>query len=175
METHQVSEFESLTSSSRSCPFHKDLRIVRIQFCLVHIKAYLPGLDKIYKFLKAQLPHPSLEGVVLSCLSPFQFHRHWNQQHAVLKGTGAEINSWVQFDTVICWFCKLKHITKSLQVSFYSLWHNRGFLGSSDGKESACNAGDPGSVSGSGRSPREGNGNTFQYSCLEDSIDRGTQ
>lgn len=52
METHQVSEFESLTSSSSSCPFHKDLRIVRIQFCFVHIKAYLPGLDKIYKFLK---------------------------------------------------------------------------------------------------------------------------
>ena len=40
-------------------------------------------------------------------------------------------------------------------------------------KESACNAGDRGSISGSGRSPGEGNGNTFQYSCLENSKDRG--
>ena len=43
----------------------------------------------------------------------------------------------------------------------------------SDGKESTCNAGDPGSVPGSGRSPREGNGNPLQYSCLESSMDRG--
>ena len=40
-------------------------------------------------------------------------------------------------------------------------------------KESACNAGDPGSIHGSGRSPGEGNGNTLQYSCLEDAMDRG--
>ena len=40
----------------------------------------------------------------------------------------------------------------------------------SDGKESACNAGDPGPIPGLGRSPREGNGNPFQYSCLEDSM-----
>ena len=45
---------------------------------------------------------------------------------------------------------------------------------SSDGKESACNAGDLGSIPGSGRSPREGNGNPLQYSCLENSMDRGT-
>ena len=42
-----------------------------------------------------------------------------------------------------------------------------GFPGSSDGKESACNAGDPGSTPGLGRSPGEGNGYPFQYSCLE--------
>ena len=36
-----------------------------------------------------------------------------------------------------------------------------------------CNAGDPGSIPGSGRSPGEGNGNPFQYSCLENPIDRG--
>ena len=46
-------------------------------------------------------------------------------------------------------------------------------IGGSDGKESACNAGDPGSISGSGRSPREGNGNSLQYSSLEDPMDRG--
>ena len=40
------------------------------------------------------------------------------------------------------------------------------------GKESACNAGDLGLIAGSGRSPGEGNGNPFQYSCLENSMDR---
>ena len=48
----------------------------------------------------------------------------------------------------------------------------RGFPCSSVGKQSACNAGDLGSIPGSGRSPGEGNGNTLQYSCLENPIDR---
>ena len=43
----------------------------------------------------------------------------------------------------------------------------------SDSKESACNAGDLGSIPGSGRSPGEGNVNPFQYPCLENSMDRG--
>ena len=42
------------------------------------------------------------------------------------------------------------------------------------GKESACNAGDLGSIPGSGKSPGEGNSNPFQYSCLENPMDRGT-
>ena len=42
-----------------------------------------------------------------------------------------------------------------------------------DGKDSACNSGDPVSIPGSGRSPGEGNGNPLQYSCLENSMDRG--
>ena len=44
---------------------------------------------------------------------------------------------------------------------------------SSVGKESVCNAGDLGLIPGSGRSPGEGNGNPLQYSCLENSMDRG--
>ena len=48
-----------------------------------------------------------------------------------------------------------------------------GFPGGSDGKASACNAGDLGLIPGSGRCPGEGNGNPFQYSCLENSMDRG--
>ena len=39
-------------------------------------------------------------------------------------------------------------------------------------QESACNAGDPGSIPGLGRSPDEGNGNSFQYSCLENAMER---
>ena len=51
---------------------------------------------------------------------------------------------------------------------------NKVFPGGSDGKESACSAGDPGFIPGSGRSLGEGNGNPLQYSCLENSMDRGT-
>ena len=40
-------------------------------------------------------------------------------------------------------------------------------------KESACSVGDPGSIPGSGRFPGEGNGNPFQYSSLENPVDRG--
>ena len=47
-----------------------------------------------------------------------------------------------------------------------------GFPHSSVGKESACNAGDPDSIPGSGRSPGEGNGNPLQYSWLENPTDR---
>ena len=45
--------------------------------------------------------------------------------------------------------------------------------GGSDGKESACNAGDLGSISGSGRSPGGGHGNPLQYFCLENPMDGG--
>ena len=45
--------------------------------------------------------------------------------------------------------------------------------GDSDGKESTGNAGDPGSIPESGRSPGEGNGNPLQDSCLENSMDKG--
>ena len=48
-----------------------------------------------------------------------------------------------------------------------------GFPGGSDGKESACNAGDLGLIPGWGRSPEEGNGNPLQYSCLGSPTDRG--
>ena len=47
------------------------------------------------------------------------------------------------------------------------------FPGSSDGKASAYNVGDLGSIPGSGRSPGEGNGNPLQYSCLENPMDGG--
>ena len=46
--------------------------------------------------------------------------------------------------------------------------------GGSDGKESACKAGDPGLIPGSERSSGEGNSYPRQYSCLENSMDRGT-
>ena len=47
------------------------------------------------------------------------------------------------------------------------------FLNGSDGKESACSAGDRGSIPGLERSPGEKNSNQIQYSCLENPMDRG--
>ena len=47
------------------------------------------------------------------------------------------------------------------------------FPGGSEGKASAYDAGDPGSIPGWGRSPGEGNGNPLQYSCLENTMDGG--
>ena len=49
----------------------------------------------------------------------------------------------------------------------------QGFPGSLDSKESACNAGDPASIPGSGRSPGEGSDNPLQYSGLENPMDVG--
>ena len=49
---------------------------------------------------------------------------------------------------------------------------NKGFPGGSNGKEFACSVGYPALIPGSGRSPGEGNGYPFQYSCLENSMDR---
>ena len=61
------------------------------------------------------------------------------------------------------------------RVSFSGIYlrvqYTSGFPGGSDGKASACNAGDLGSIPGSGRSPRERNGNPLQDSCLENPMD----
>ena len=56
---------------------------------------------------------------------------------------------------------------------YYSPSSLRVFPGGSDGKESACNAGDLGSIPGLGRSPGGGHSSPLQYSCLENSMDRG--
>ena len=65
-------------------------------------------------------------------------------------------------------------VTKGTLVFIYTTiipWD--GFPGGSDGKTCVCNARDPGSIPGLGRSPGEGNGNPLQYSCLENPMDRG--
>ena len=81
-----------------------------------------------------------------------------------------------------CLNCLLIKANKTFSCTFEkyihkSQWYNdlsMGFPGGSDGKESACNAGDLGSIPGLGRSPGEGKGNPPQYSCLENSMDRGS-
>ena len=69
--------------------------------------------------------------------------------------------------------CSLGSPEPIVDIDIYSYFYIcMGFPGGSDGKESACNAGDLGSGPGSGRSPGEGNGYPLQYSCLEKSMDR---
>ena len=60
--------------------------------------------------------------------------------------------------------------TSRINSHFSSFW---GFPGGSEDKASACNEGDLGSIPGLGQSPGEGNGNSLQYSCLENPMDRG--
>ena len=59
------------------------------------------------------------------------------------------------------------------KVNFTPLPSRMGFPCSSVGKESACSSGDLGLIPGLGRSPAEGNGNPFQYPCLENLMDTG--
>ena len=66
-------------------------------------------------------------------------------------------------------YYKVIHLTNTWQTPT-TFW---GFPYNSNGKESGCNARDLGSVPGLGRSPGEGNGYLFQYSCLENPMDRG--
>ena len=62
--------------------------------------------------------------------------------------------------------------SRTLLLLCLFLW---GFPDGSDSKESACNAAQPGSIPGSGRSPGGGSDNPLYYSCLENSMDRGAR
>jgi len=64
-------------------------------------------------------------------------------------------------------------LTALLYIHTHTHTQHIGFPSGSDGKESACNAGDPGLIHGFGRFLEEGTGNPLQYSCLENSMDRG--
>ena len=71
------------------------------------------------------------------------------------------LNSVVALILIIMWFLKI-------YLEFL------GFSDGSDGKQSTCSVGDPGSFPGLGRSPGEGNGSPLQYSCLENPMNRGS-
>ena len=65
----------------------------------------------------------------------------------------------------------LSYNIKYVQLFVSGILFSMDFPGGSDGKASAYNAGDPGSIPGLGRSPGEGNGNPLQYSSLENPMD----
>ena len=71
--------------------------------------------------------------------------------------------------------CKMVGFVVNQIVGFLNIYYfiSRGFPGGSVVKNLPANAGDVGSIPGSGRSPGGGNGNTLQYSCLGNSMDRG--
>ena len=75
------------------------------------------------------------------------------------------------------WFFLLSLLLTSLELLPFhlkELYFTLGLLGGSGSKESACNIGHPGLTPGSDRLPGEGKGNQLQYSCLENSLDRGS-
>ena len=84
--------------------------------------------------------------------------------------------TWSCFVSMSVWTLKFLQIfPQGLLQNYRHLWNKRGFPGGSDGKESACNAGnirDAGLTSGSARYPGAGQGNPLQYSCLENPTDR---
>jgi len=81
----------------------------------------------------------------------------------VYKGKKIFTNRWKWRHTHVS-FRTTRNLLKAVICSV-------GFPGGSEGKASAYNAGDLSSIPGSGRSPGEGNGNPFQYSCLENPMD----
>ena len=78
---------------------------------------------------------------------------------------GLAFNFFWQWVVTSCWVCTF--LLLLMEASTY-----RDFPGGSNGRESACDAEDLGSISGSGRSPGEGHGNPLQDSCLETHMDR---
>ena len=72
-------------------------------------------------------------------------------------------------------FSKCEHVISDEEIKLGENWIKCAltWVRASDGKASAYNAGDPGLIPALGRSSGEGNGNPFQYSCLENPMDRG--
>ena len=80
---------------------------------------------------------------------------------------------WPWYICIIFASIRFKVITFPEYILYTSPLAILAFPSISDSKAFACNAGDLGLIPGPGRSPEEGNGNPLQYSCLENSIDRG--
>ena len=78
---------------------------------------------------------------------------------------------WIQWDLLLSFYSVAQwFMTAPIVVGLKTV---QGFPHNSVGRKSACSAGDPGSIPGSGRSPGEGNGNPLRYPCLENPMDRG--
>ena len=89
----------------------------------------------------------------------FTFHSHALEED---MATHSSVLAWRIPGTGVPGSCRLWGRTRLKGFSSSSSKRSKGFLGSSDGEESACNAGDLSSIPGLGRSPGEGNGNPLQ-------------
>ena len=98
------------------------------------------------------------------------FMKYHQTTHCIFPNTSFQVLETKLFLTLYtAMFLSL--ISKLVIIHFLDC--DPGFPGGSEVKSSACNAGDLGSIPGSGRSPGEGNGNLLQYSCLENAMDGG--
>ena len=91
-----------------------------------------------------------------------------DKKHHELMG-GRDIHPSLKWENLLSGKSQVPCISHVLNHSALSDF----FPDGSNGKASACNAGDLGSIPGSGRSPEEGNGNPLQHSCLENPMDGG--
>ena len=111
---------------------------------------------------------PAQKKVPISNISPFFCHSFlfiWGKRHVSLS----PVPGWVP-SLHFCVLTESRHTFWTFKFTFSNILD---FPGGSDGKESACNVGGPGSITGSGRCPAERNGYPLQYSCLKNSMDRG--
>ena len=123
---------------------------------------------------------PSPPGLWQPPATPVCF-RKWSFSPPALPAFGVSVFHFSHSDrpavrlVVICisWMAKAVDISHGLIFICVPSFMSVAIPGGPDSKESACSAGDSGLIPGSGRSPGEGNGNPLQYSCLENSMDRG--
>ena len=111
------------------------------------------------------------------CVFPHQLVKYILKAKCAFQGHSVDLRQWLKdFGSMKqLWMTKVYKygifIGDFVTLSQYR--RKLDFSGSSDGKESACNAGDLGLTPGSGSSSGEGNGYPLQYSCLENPMDRG--
>ena len=137
-------------------------------------------MENGFKTSQLQVPQKSVPKPKWSTESEAAFVKYRFQ--ALLQTSGVSISRTIFWETTFSKNCLddplpcdgWEPIPSHFQTQC-CLWYapHRGFPGGSDGKESACNVGDLGSIPGSRRSPGEGNGNPLQYPCLENPMDRG--
>ena len=102
--------------------------------------------------------------------------RHTGIRHTGIRHTGMRHTGFF-FPMCSRTYDTMKHgeMHKKLVCFKQKYWYLQGFPGGSVGEESACHVGNLALIPGSGRSPRKGNGNPCQYSCLENSVDTGAR
>ena len=134
---------------------------------LVQVKLYTYWTVTPY-FFNLQVPGNHHAIIVPMSLTILATSHKWSHAHLSfcdwpfwLSIMSSRLIHFVAFGTIPLFFLRLNNISLSL------------LPGGSDGKVSACDAGDPGLIPGLGRSPGEGKGNPLQYSCLENSMDGG--
>ena len=137
--------------------YSSEINSVNVKVSFIYVQINLPGA-----FILTSHPQESMEQACwIHYLFLILILQIFNSKLQVSKSSF--LSSFTVF-FISCSFNSLPiHHSCSLFLSF---------PGGSDGKESACNAGDPSLIPGLARSPGEGNGNPLQYSCLKNSMSR---